>query len=650
MKDEKGYYATGDIGEKIDDKIIIIDRMKNVIKLSQGEFVCVENLENQYIGHSKLIEQIFIYGNSLKSFLIGVIVPNKYILDEKLNNLSTEINELSKEKFVKDIIRDEILNVGNLLQLQSYEKLKDFIICFDVFSVENGFLTPTMKLQRNSLYSFYKNQFQELYGNLESNTDQVKQILNCILNSNSNVNENSRFIDLGGDSLALTRLSSMIKEHLGIELPNELLTNSVTIKQISDYVSNINQKPLKKILSSSSFSSDKEAALHDLQLRPKKIEFNNDDVNCNDENNIFITGATGFLGAHLLYDLSTIFPDRKIYSLVRASDDNSASNRLFQCLKDYEILSDDVKDLPLNIIPVAGNLSVENFGFSETFFKKLCLSVELIYHCGAWVNWIADYRAIRSANVLGSLTVLSLALNGKKSKKLHYISTISTAASEKEIFQSPLEKIYDFISSGSGYGASKCVAEKLTRDICEDNHIFYCIYRPGMITAHSIRGVSNSSDFISRLLFSMATTKKYINESNYHLDMTPVDVMSAVIAKISLHDKLNSGSVFHLVNPHPLSYAEIGNILSERFGGLLVKFTEWRTELFSCIEKDKLHPLAPLKPFFTSLLELGYYETKETTKLLGECFFDENSAHRIVNKDYVIRTTDHLVRKFLVDK
>lgn len=72
-----GYFRTGDIGVmESPDKVRIIDRKKNIFKLAQGEFVSPERLENLYASSSPLIEQVYVYGNSLQMNIVAVVVPH----------------------------------------------------------------------------------------------------------------------------------------------------------------------------------------------------------------------------------------------------------------------------------------------------------------------------------------------------------------------------------------------------------------------------------------------------------------------------------------------------------------------------------------------------------------------------------------------
>ena len=79
--DADGYYRTGDVMAEIEpDRLVYVDRSKNVLKLSQGEFVAVANLEAVFAG-APLVRQIFVYGNSERANLLAVIVPTPDALE-----------------------------------------------------------------------------------------------------------------------------------------------------------------------------------------------------------------------------------------------------------------------------------------------------------------------------------------------------------------------------------------------------------------------------------------------------------------------------------------------------------------------------------------------------------------------------------------
>src|SRR4029077_3698473 len=107
--DPDGYYRTGDIVAEVGpDQLVYLDRRNNVLKLSQGEFVTVSNLEAVF-GDSPLIRQIYVYGNSARAYLLAVIVPTE-------DALSRQDGE-----GLKPLISESLQNVAKSAGLQSYE-------------------------------------------------------------------------------------------------------------------------------------------------------------------------------------------------------------------------------------------------------------------------------------------------------------------------------------------------------------------------------------------------------------------------------------------------------------------------------------------------------------------------------------------------
>lgn len=104
------------------------------------------------------------------------------------------------------------------------------------------------------------------------------------------------------------------------------------------------------------------------------------------------------------------------------------------------------------------------------------------------------------------------------------------------------------------------------------------IYRPGMITGHSITGYSNPQDYVNRYLRGIVQMRKAIAEDVYQ-DMTPVDYVAAAVVKIGLK-RAAAGKVFHLVNKKPISYGSIGySVQSFGYDVELVDFKIWQETL-----------------------------------------------------------------------
>jgi long-chain acyl-CoA synthetase len=140
-----GWLYTGDIGE-IDSKdgyLKITDRKKDIIVSAGGDNISPAKIENQ-LTNFPAIDQCMVYGDG-KNYLVALIVPNKEFegQKEKINEIVGEINK-------------------NLTLL---EKIKKFHLINESFSIENGLLTPTMKVKRNKVIARYKNILENFYKN-----------------------------------------------------------------------------------------------------------------------------------------------------------------------------------------------------------------------------------------------------------------------------------------------------------------------------------------------------------------------------------------------------------------------------------------------------------------------------------------------------
>ncbi|KAL2547625.1 Long chain acyl-CoA synthetase 4 [Forsythia ovata] len=145
-----GWFHTGDIGEwQPNGSLKIIDRKKNIFKLSQGEYVAVENLENIY-GLVPDIDSIWIYGNSFESFLIAVINPNKQAVEQwaEQNGISGDFNALCQNPKVKEYIVGELSKTG--------KEKKLYTLILEPFDMERDLLTPTFKKKRPQLLKYYQ--------------------------------------------------------------------------------------------------------------------------------------------------------------------------------------------------------------------------------------------------------------------------------------------------------------------------------------------------------------------------------------------------------------------------------------------------------------------------------------------------------------
>eukprot|EP01029_Cantina_marsupialis_P013181 TRINITY_DN2918_c0_g2_i1.p1 TRINITY_DN2918_c0_g2~~TRINITY_DN2918_c0_g2_i1.p1 ORF type:complete len:702 (-),score=267.17 TRINITY_DN2918_c0_g2_i1:878-2983(-) len=180
--DEDGWFHSGDIGRmNPNGTISIIDRKKNIFKLAQGEYVAAEKIENVLL-RSDLVGQIFIYGDSLQSFLVTIVTPDPTTFIPACKKLGLEVipygeegwkarfQELCKAPEAIKMVLTDLTALGTSAKLMRFELPKKVYLEGEVnelnqgFSVENDLLTATFKTKRPQMKKHYKKIIDEMYG------------------------------------------------------------------------------------------------------------------------------------------------------------------------------------------------------------------------------------------------------------------------------------------------------------------------------------------------------------------------------------------------------------------------------------------------------------------------------------------------------
>lgn len=176
--DDEGWLHTGDVGALLTwhgNVLKVIDRAKAIFKLSQGEYIAPEKIENELI-KSKYVKTIFVTGNSTEKYIVAIIVPDKNEIKKFLisNNIliitdgdDSKNNEEVLKFYDNENLLDEILKdldkTGRSNGLKGFEIAKQVYLSRDEFTVDNGLITPTLKLRRVELRKKFKTQVEELY-------------------------------------------------------------------------------------------------------------------------------------------------------------------------------------------------------------------------------------------------------------------------------------------------------------------------------------------------------------------------------------------------------------------------------------------------------------------------------------------------------
>lgn len=165
--DQDGWVKTGDVGCWDENgRLRVIDRKKNLFKLAQGEYIAPEKIE-MILAKNLYISQSFVHGDSLKSWLVVLVVPNK---DELLkwaasNDLSNlDYSALLKSPQVVSFYREQLLAYGKKgsNELKGFEIPKEVALLSEPFSIENDLLTPSFKVKRYAVQKKYENELKQL--------------------------------------------------------------------------------------------------------------------------------------------------------------------------------------------------------------------------------------------------------------------------------------------------------------------------------------------------------------------------------------------------------------------------------------------------------------------------------------------------------
>ncbi|XP_071034354.1 long-chain-fatty-acid--CoA ligase 5 isoform X3 [Parasteatoda tepidariorum] len=169
--DEDGWYHTGDIGKWNENGTLsVIDRKKHIFKLSQGEYIVPEKSEGVYM-QSPIVSQIYVDGDPNQDFIVGIVVPDRNLFirwAKKKGFQEMEFETLCQNDDVKRAVLSHLLKLGRKKDLNSLHQVGNVYLSPEPFSLENGLLTPTLKVKRSVARKMFESNFEKLYeeGNL----------------------------------------------------------------------------------------------------------------------------------------------------------------------------------------------------------------------------------------------------------------------------------------------------------------------------------------------------------------------------------------------------------------------------------------------------------------------------------------------------
>ncbi|MDP2434219.1 MAG: SDR family oxidoreductase, partial [archaeon] len=627
---EDGFWRSGDIGEMLPNgQLRIVDRVKSIFKLSQGEYVAPEPLEHLFC-QSPLVLNCFVYGQFDWDHLLAVAVPQTAtLLAHPQCPLDSSSSSSSSFPFfapwVAELILQDIRRLAVEAGLPSFKAPAALLIDAQPFSFERGFVTASMKLKRVELIRHYQQQLVDLHLSLISPSfsssslglaEELALLIDrCHGTSGADQTRHYQQLDhllrgralLATDSLQTMQvlLHLRARYHVDISFQHFFQADAITLCQLlTTSSSDISTLSLMDSQLTADWC-DSESSSFEPELDQKLDQKLDQELDLQELEawDVLITGGNGAIGSHLTWQLlkeranKPSAPGPRIICIVRAATDALAFERIKASLRALNPQDSPQLGLLLPALTVyAGDVAEPRLGLPAEVYQQLQASVGRVYHLAAQVNWNLPYSLLRAANVQGTLSVLDFC-RGTPQHLLLYVSTVSVAESLQ--IAGPSRRSLAAVQTMDGYSQSKLIGERYLFKAIHSSSSFVnaVVFRPAMITGNSSSGLSNPTDLVPRFLKGITELRCYPAGTSRRQDMLPADLAASILIRAS---PLRRGQVVAIADPEGISFDDIGvhasDFLASRSLPPLepLPYPAFRSRLLAS-------PSNPLFPFLASL-------------------------------------------------
>jgi amino acid adenylation domain-containing protein/thioester reductase-like protein len=410
------------------------------------------------------------------------------------------------------------------------------------------------------------------------------------------------FFDTGGHSLLAAALATRLSKQLGVR---------AYVRDIYDYPT-VNE--LEKALAERAGQTAPRVDSEPVHLLQSDVRLA-DDIHISPDfderqltrpQTILLTGATGFVGSHLLTELLST-TRATIYCPVRSPTSEQAQRRITEVTKRYRIDISPEQSRRIRVIPA--DLAEPDFGMQPEAYRSLCQQIDIVYHSASSVNFIQPYSWMKRDNVQGLQHIIRFA-SQLRTKPLILLSTISVYSwghlhtGKTTVLESDdIDENLPAVITDIGYVRSKWVMEKIA-DLAASQGLPLMTFRLGYATSHSRTGVSASYQWWGRLVQTCLSTGTVPDLHDLREGLTTVDYMTRAIAHISRNPQA-LGNKFNLIHEDANNltlkafFEQLENHFDLHFR--LMPFTAWLAQW----EQDTRAPLYPLLSLFKDNMVAG---------------------------------------------
>lgn len=490
---EDGYLHTGDVGYFDDDGYLYITgRCKNLILLDNGENVSAEMLEDKF-SFEPMVQEVVCFGEG--GAIYAEIYPDKtYIAENNITDIDAAMIEM-------------LTRVNS--NLASFQRVSAYILRDIPFE-----RTASSKIKRGT-HGAVKKPDPIFPANPDEQKvfDAVKELLGL-----NTLSMTDNFFAVGGDSLNAVELA------VSLNIKPQMVYDNPFLYALAN-----------KLRETSETEADGICNINELILKTQGGEVIDKKYTC-----ALLTGATGFLGIHILKELTDA--GLKVYCLVR-------SEKKLLAQIEYYFGSLDMT----NIKAISGNIEAHRLGLSKEDYLALADEVDVVYHVAANVHHAGDYADLERTNVEGTKHVIDFCFEADA--VMQHTSTVSVhgAATVRQTYKNAEfdehilnigQHYCDNVYIHSKYRAEEAVIEARTKGLKTN------IYRIGNLTWRASDGKfqSNSSDngFLHRLHAMLKLGLYHENMDKYPMDLTAVDECADAFVRLSLLGRTNE--IYHMFN------------------------------------------------------------------------------------------------------